>query len=41
VLRGAATRGVDKVRYAWADAAYVNLYNADDPLAEPFECGMP
>jgi hypothetical protein len=37
VLRGAATAGVDKVRYAWADAPYVNLYNADDLPAVPFE----
>lgn len=37
VLRGAAVPGVDKVRYAWADAPYVNLYNADDLPAVPFE----
>ena len=37
VLRGAATPGTDKVRYAWADAPYVNLYNADDLPAVPFE----
>ena len=37
ILRGAATPGIDKVRYAWADAPYVNLYNADDLPAVPFE----
>jgi hypothetical protein len=37
VLRGAATPGADKVRYAWADAPYVNLYNAEDMPAVPFE----
>lgn len=37
VLRGAARAGVDRVRYAWADAPYVNLYSADDLPAVPFE----
>jgi sialate O-acetylesterase len=37
VLRGAGGAGVDKVRYAWADAPYVNLFNGDDLPAVPFE----
>jgi hypothetical protein len=37
VLRGAATPGTETVRYAWADAPYVNLYSADDLPAVPFE----
>jgi len=37
VLRGAAAPGVNKVRYAWADAPYANLYNGDDLPAVPFE----
>ncbi len=37
VLRGAATPGTDRVRYAWADAPYVNLYDANDLPAVPFE----
>ena len=37
VLHGAARPGIDRVRYAWADAPYVNLYNADDLPAVPFQ----
>lgn len=37
VLKGANTPGVTRVRYAWADAPYVNLYSADDLPAGPFQ----
>ena len=37
VLRDANRPEVDAVRYAWADAPYVNLYNDDDLPAVPFE----
>ena len=37
VLPGANAPGVTSVRYAWADAPYVNLYSADDLPAVPFE----
>jgi sialate O-acetylesterase len=37
VLAGADKPGVTRVRYAWADAPYVNLYSADDLPAVPFE----
>ncbi|MEO7497556.1 MAG: sialate O-acetylesterase [Massilia sp.] len=37
VLQGANQPGVTHVRYAWADAPYVNLYSADDLPAAPFE----
>jgi sialate O-acetylesterase len=37
VLPGAAKPGVTRVRYAWADAPYVNLYSAEDLPAVPFE----
>lgn len=37
VLAGANTPGVTRVRYAWAAAPYVNLYNAEDLPAVPFE----
>ncbi|MEG3146656.1 sialate O-acetylesterase [Sphingomonas sp. RT2P30] len=37
VLTGANTADVSRVRYAWADAPYVNLYNAEDLPAVPFE----
>lgn len=36
-LKGANSPGVTRVRYAWADAPYVNLYNSDDMPAAPFE----
>lgn len=37
ILRGGASGGADKVRYAWSDAPYVNLYGAEDLPAVPFE----
>jgi hypothetical protein len=37
VLMGANVPGTTHVRYAWADAPYVNLYNTDDLPAAPFE----
>ncbi len=40
VLRGANRPGTTRVRYAWADAPYVNLYSADDLPAVPFELGI-
>ncbi|ESQ86576.1 hypothetical protein ABAC460_22955 [Asticcacaulis sp. AC460] len=36
VLKGAGA-GVTKVRYAWADSPFVNLFSADDLPAAPFE----
>ena len=41
VLGGANRPGVTRVRYAWADAPYVNLYSADDLPAAPFELTIP
>ena len=37
VLAGANAADAKSVRYAWADAPYVNLYSADDLPAVPFE----
>lgn len=37
VLHDSNRPGVTKVRYAWADAPYVNLYNGEDLPAVPFE----
>jgi sialate O-acetylesterase len=37
VLPGAATPGVTRVRYAWADAPFVNLFGGDDLPAAPFQ----
>ena len=37
VLAGANQPAVDHVRYAWADAPYVNLYGAGDLPAAPFD----
>ncbi|ESQ75516.1 sialate O-acetylesterase [Asticcacaulis sp. AC402] len=37
ILQGANRIGVIKVRYAWADSPYVNLYSQDDLPAGPFE----
>lgn len=37
VLAGANAADVKRVRYAWADAPYVNLYSADDLPALPFQ----
>lgn len=39
-LPGANAAGVDSVRYAWADSAYVNLYDGDDLPAVPFELAV-
>lgn len=36
-LKGANTPDVTRVRYAWADAPFVNLYSADNLPAVPFE----
>jgi sialate O-acetylesterase len=36
VLPGAGTQDVTRVRYAWADVPFVNLYGADDLPAAPF-----
>ena len=36
-LKGANVPGTTHVRYAWADAPYVNLYSAEDLPAAPFE----
>ncbi|MBW8880767.1 MAG: glycoside hydrolase family 2 [Asticcacaulis sp.] len=36
VLKGGNTAGATRVRYAWADAPYINLYSADDLPAAPF-----
>jgi len=36
VLKGANAAGVTQVRYAWADAPFVNLFGADDVPAAPF-----
>ncbi|MRV72628.1 glycoside hydrolase family 2 [Duganella sp. FT92W] len=36
-LKGAATAGASKVRYAWADAPFINLFSADDLPANGFE----
>ncbi len=37
VLKGANAPEVTRVRYAWADAPFVNLYSADNLPAVPFE----
>jgi sialate O-acetylesterase len=36
ILPGAATAGVTRVRYAWADAPFVNLFGGDGLPAAPF-----
>ena len=36
-LKGAATARASKVRYAWADAPFINLFSADDLPANGFE----
>lgn len=36
-LPGAATPDVTRVRYAWSDAPFVNLFGGDDLPAAPFE----
>lgn len=37
VLKGANTPETVKVRYAWSDAPFTNLYSSDDQPALPFE----
>jgi sialate O-acetylesterase len=37
VLPGAGTADVTRVRYAWADAPFVNLFGGDDLPAAPFQ----
>jgi sialate O-acetylesterase len=37
VLPGAGAPAVTRVRYAWADAPFVNLFGGDDLPAAPFE----
>ena len=37
VLKGANTPGITRVRYAWADAPFINLFGADDLPAAPFQ----
>ncbi len=37
VLKGANTAETVKVRYAWSDAPFTNLYSGDDLPAVPFE----
>lgn len=39
-LKGAATAHARKVRYAWADAPYINLFSADDLPANGFELDL-
>ncbi len=41
VLPGAATAGVTRVRYAWADAPFVNLFGGDGLPAAPFRLDVP
>jgi sialate O-acetylesterase len=36
VLPGANERGVTRVRYAWADPPFINLFSADNLPAAPF-----
>ncbi|QJD99543.1 glycoside hydrolase family 2 [Massilia forsythiae] len=40
VLKGANTAGVTSVRYAWADAPIVNLFDGDDLPAAPFQLSV-
>ncbi|WP_377705227.1 sialate O-acetylesterase [Pseudoduganella sp. UC29_71] len=39
-LKGANQPGATHVRYAWADAPYVNLFSAEDLPAAPFEMAI-
>ena len=39
-LKGANQPGTTRVRYAWADGPYVNLYSADDLPVAPFEIAL-
>jgi sialate O-acetylesterase len=36
ILKGAYAPGVTRVRYAWADTPFINLFGADDLPAAPF-----
>lgn len=40
VLAGANAPGVTRVRYAWEESAFVNLYDGDDLPAVPFEMAV-
>jgi hypothetical protein len=40
LLKGAATPGVTRVRYAWANAPFVNLFGGDDLPAAPFQMNV-
>jgi hypothetical protein len=40
VLAGANAAGVTRVRYAWADAPFINLFSADDLPAAPFQLDL-
>ncbi|HTN40306.1 MAG TPA: sialate O-acetylesterase [Asticcacaulis sp.] len=40
VLKGANRPEIVKVRYAWSDAPFTNLYSGDDLPALPFELGI-
>jgi hypothetical protein len=40
VMKGAYARGMTQVRYAWADAPFINLFSADDLPAAPFQMNL-
>jgi hypothetical protein len=40
LLKGAWTPSVTRVRYAWANAPFVNLFGGDDLPAAPFQMGV-
>jgi sialate O-acetylesterase len=40
VLKGAYAPGITRVRYAWADAPFVNLFGGDDLPAAPFRMNV-
>jgi len=40
LLKGAWAPGVTRVRYAWANAPFVNLFGAEDLPAAPFQMGV-
>ena len=40
-LKGANASDVTRIRYAWADSPFTNLYSADDLPAVPFEMDVP
>jgi hypothetical protein len=41
VLPGAGARDVTRVRYAWADAPFVNLFSGDDQPVAPLQLDVP